>query len=136
MNEKITMVVTCANCGSPFTAGYESLNSDPTCPECGLAQMHIHLTIEDHVGVEIHDTLRGKLKDPNVSSKKNPRVDFFAGDDLRRSDGKWMQKKRVLDRDNDRYIEVVVDPETGKIVHKNDEPLSKHVGHGTAKFKK
>ncbi len=61
---------------------------------------------------------------------------FFAGDDLRRSDGKWMQKKRVLDRDNDRYIEVVVDPETEEIVHEKDEPLSEHVDHGTAKFKK
>ncbi len=116
MNEKITMVVTCANCGSPLAVGNEGPNSDSTCSECGLAQMHIHLTIEDHVGVEIHDALRGKLKDPNLSSKNNPRVDFFAGDDLRKSDEKWMQKKRVLDRDNDRYIEVVVDPETGEII--------------------
>lgn len=130
------MTVTCSKCGLSLPSEHVSPNSDSTCPECGAVQRLIHLEIEDHVGVEIHDGLRGKLKDPNLPSKKNPRVDFFAGDDLRKSDGKWMQKKRVLDRDNDRYIEVVVDPETGKIVHEKDEPLSKHVGHGTAKFKK
>jgi len=49
MNEKITMEVTCANYGSLFKAGYERPNSDSNCSARGLVQMHIHLTIEDHV---------------------------------------------------------------------------------------
>lgn len=95
---------------------------------------NLDLALND--GVEVHDSLRGKVKDASLPSKKNPRVDFFSGDDLRKSDGKWMQKERVLDKDNDYYKEVVVDPETGEEIHHNEEPLSEHFGHGSVKFKK
>ena len=44
-----------------------------------------------------------------------------------------MVKKRVIDRGNNWYEEVVVDEETGKVVHENCEPLSDHKGHGSAK---
>lgn len=44
-----------------------------------------------------------------------------------------MQKERLIDWGNDRYKEVVTDPETGIIVHHCEEPLSKHRGHGSAK---
>jgi hypothetical protein len=44
-----------------------------------------------------------------------------------------MDKYRRIDRDNDRYDEVVIDPETGEIVHESHEPLSEHWGHGSAK---
>lgn len=94
------------------------------------------MDIVERVGVEAHDSVRGKVKDPSLPSKKNPRVDFFSGADLRKSDGKWMSKERVIDRDNDIYREVVVYPETGQTIHCNEEPLSEHFGHGSAKFKK
>ncbi len=44
-----------------------------------------------------------------------------------------MDKYRRIDRDNDRYDEVVIDPETGEIVYECHEPLSEHWGHGSAK---
>ena len=47
--------------------------------------------------------------------------------------GKYMQKERLIDHDNDRYREKVVDPETGKTIHKCDEALSEHRNHGSAK---
>ncbi|GGC77821.1 hypothetical protein GCM10011382_04710 [Vreelandella lutescens] len=75
------------------------------------------------------------MKDKNFNSKKNPRYEFFEGDDLRKSDGKWMQKSRVIDKSKDKYVEKVIDPETGEVVHLCKEPLSKHFGHGSAKFK-
>jgi hypothetical protein len=49
---------------------------------------------------------------------------------------KWMHREKSENRRDDRYTEVVKDPETGKIVHKADEPLTKHRGHGSAKQKK
>jgi hypothetical protein len=67
--------------------------------------------------------------------KKNPRLDQFAGADLRKSDGCWMQKERIIDRDRDYYKEVVIDPNDGAVVHKNEEPLSEHFGRGSAKPK-
>ncbi len=46
-----------------------------------------------------------------------------------------MVKKRIIDRENNWYEEVVVDEETGEVVHENSEPLSDHKGHGSAKCK-
>jgi len=85
---------------------------------------------------EIHDSLRGKVKNVTLPSSKNPRVKFFSGDDLRKSDGKWMQKEMVVDRDNNLYKELVTDPQTGEVIRDCEEALSDHVGHGDAKFKK
>lgn len=91
------------------------------------------MEILEDVPIEAHDNVRMKLKDPSLPSKKNPRLDQFAGADLRKSDGRWMQKERIIDRDRDLYKEVVVDPKDGTIVHQNEEPLSDHFGHGSAK---
>lgn len=44
-----------------------------------------------------------------------------------------MDKLRRIDRENDRYDEVVADPETGDIIHETHEPLSQHRGHGSAR---
>src|SRR5262245_17457228 len=58
-----------------------------------------------------------------------------SGADLHRATGQWMERDLVIDRENDRYVERVVDPNTGEVVHICEEPLSKHQGHGTAKKK-
>ena len=92
------------------------------------------MNVVEEVGLEMHDSLRARSKNNTMSSKKNPRVDIFAGDDLRKSDNKWMTKERVIDKDKDLYREVVKDPTTGEVIHHNEEPLSQHFGHGTAKF--
>ena len=63
------------------------------------------------------------------------RKDIFAGDDLRKSDNKWMKKERVIDKDNDHYREIVTDPETGEVIHECEEKLSDHFGHGSDKPK-
>jgi hypothetical protein len=55
------------------------------------------------------------------------------GDDLHRKSGKWMHKIRVIDHENDHYKEVVTDPESGEVVHCQEEPLSQHRGHGSEK---
>jgi len=136
MDNNMSTTVNCAECGIALPAGHASQSSDLPCLECGSVKKNIRLEFTDNVGVEVHDSLRGKVKDPSLPSKNNPRVDFFSGDDLCKSDGKWMRKERVLDRDNDHYKEVVIDPETEEVIHHNEEPLTEHFGHGSAKFKK
>ncbi len=64
-----------------------------------------------------------------------PFYETKSGADFHRATGQWMQRDLVVDRENDRYVERVVDPETGEIIHVCEEPLSKHRGHGTAKTK-
>ena len=65
-----------------------------------------------------------------------PYLKSVTGADLHRESGKWMHLERVVDRDKDEYKEVVIDPETGAVIHSCVEPLSKHQGHGAAKGKK
>jgi hypothetical protein len=62
-----------------------------------------------------------------------PYIEGKAGDDLHRKTGRWMQLHRIIDRARNWYAEVVTDPETGKIVHRCEEPLTEHRGHGSAK---
>jgi hypothetical protein len=52
------------------------------------------------------------------------------------SRGRLMWKHRIIDRLNDLYHELVIDDETGEVVRDVFEPLSRHVDHGSAKFKK
>ena len=51
-------------------------------------------------------------------------------------DGHMMRKERIIDHQNDRYIEIVVNEDTGKTVRQIDESLSQHRGRGSAKSKK
>jgi rubredoxin len=49
---------------------------------------------------------------------------------------KWLQRQKTENRRDNRYTEVVKDPDTGEIVHESDEPLTDHQGHGSARRKK
>jgi hypothetical protein len=44
-----------------------------------------------------------------------------------------VHREETEDRKNNRYTETVIDPDTGEIIHQADEPLSDHLGHGSAK---
>ena len=44
-----------------------------------------------------------------------------------------MERLKVEDRRQDRYKEVVRDPDTSEIIHECEEPLSEHQGHGSAR---
>ena len=73
----------------------------------------------------LHGSFHKKLglKASHPGSKK-PFIEVTAGDDLRRKTGTWVKKDRIIDRENDRYTETVTDPQTGKVIHYCDEPLS------------
>ncbi|MBN9492557.1 PepSY domain-containing protein [bacterium] len=60
-------------------------------------------------------------------------MDQRVGDDWSHRLRRFVQRIRILDRDNNRYVEKVVDPETGEVLRDVEEPLSDHRGHGSAK---
>lgn len=127
--------VECSNCHGALPREWANDATEHPCPSCGSIGKIVKVEIQEEVGVELHDNIRAKLKDPAFPSSKNPRVDIFAGDDLRKSDRKWMQKERIIDKDNNKYKEVVIDPNSGETIYHNEEPLTDHYGHGSAKFK-
>jgi hypothetical protein len=82
-------------------------------------------------------TLREKigLKHKRPGHKK-PIYESVSGDDLCRATGRWNKVTRQIDREHNRYKELVVDPGNGGVLHWCDEPLSEHVGRGSAKPKR
>ena len=129
MSEKVIPTVKCQDCG-------EVLNETPAtqadergpCPACGSKARHFEVVISETV--EVHEKLG--LKARHGKSGK-PFLESVSGDDLHRKSGKWMSLERVIDRENDKYKEIVTDPKTGEIIHHCEEPLSQHQGHGSAK---
>ena len=101
------------------------------CPKCGsitrkfLKFLHGEITMKSQL----------KMKGRHAGGGK-PFIERVTGDDLHRKSNKWMKLERTIDRENDKYHEVVTDPSTGEITHECKEPLSKHQGHGAAKSKK
>ncbi len=81
----------------------------------------------------MHDQIKGKVKRKGV---KKPVQEFKVGDNLHRKSGKWYHREMYIDRENNYYREIVKDKTTGEIIHKCEEPLSKHRGHGSAKNKR
>lgn len=79
----------------------------------------------------LRDSLSMKHKRPG---KKKPIAESFSGSERRKSVGDYVNKERLIDRENDRYKERVV-TEDGEVLRNVDEPLSAHHGRGSAKLK-
>lgn len=87
--------------------------------------------------------LSGEMPPPHSSLKARGRhagtgwnkwfIKSFTGADWSHSLQRFVEKIRILDRDNNRYVEKVVDPETGEVLRDVEEPLSEHQGRGSAK---
>ena len=56
-----------------------------------------------------------------------------SGDDLHRDTGQWNKLTREIDRENNRYKEVIINPDNGEILRHCEEPLTDHFGRGSAK---
>ena len=79
---------------------------------------------EARLGVSI------KAKRPEA---RKPYAELKVGPSQSHRLGKLVDRRRLIDRANDRYIEEVREYESGQLVHKTDEALSHHIGHGSAK---
>lgn len=134
MTTEVKQIIKCEGCGERLPQEFVPVKEKEDCPNCGSRSRIIELVLIDTFNV--NDSVKGKKKNPNFNSKRNPRYKFFEGDDFSHSNQKWMKKTRVIDKDNNKYFEVVIDPDTNEQAHFCEQPLSKHVGHGSAKFNK
>lgn len=128
-HEVVSQFLTCGNCNELLP-----LDTVSSCPKCGSNKQHLKIEILEQARLEIHDTVKAKVVDPIISAKKRVRQQIFVGADHRVSQGDWVEKERVIDRDRDWYKETVKD-KTGKIIHKDEGKLSDHKGHGSDKPK-
>lgn len=121
--------VSCMHCGVALPERTDTLPAErKPCPDCGslTRTFHVHITET----VTVLQKIGTKHKRPG---KKKPIFESVTGDDLHRATGKWNKLTREIDRENDHYREIIVDPETGNVLRECDEPLSEHIGRGTAK---
>jgi len=128
-------VKVCANCEYCWEgAEEEHPEFREACPKCGAVARRISVHIKENA--LLRESYGGKIKDPNLPSKKKVRVEFFDGYECSVALEKQVKKSRTIDRRENTYHEKVQDPETGEVLHECTEPLKKHKGHGYAKFSK
>ncbi len=103
------------------------------CPNCGSK---LRLYEKDLEGKIVpRKKLQLKARHGQVGKVK-PHATLQTGDSLHQDTGKWNNREKLEDKENDRYFEQIIDPETGQVIHHDEEKLSHHRGHGDAKKKK
>ena len=124
--------VCCNTCGNVLE---ENATTDQKehipCPRCGSTIRRYDFNL--NVNMQARAGFGMKHKRPG---KKSPLSESLNRPEYSNKHQKLIEKKRVIDRENDRYQETIKDFETGEIHHHCDEPLSKHKGHGSAKQRK
>jgi Zn ribbon nucleic-acid-binding protein len=118
----ISRSVKCSDCGELLE------NENENCPKCGSDKKTFQIGVRD--GIEIHEQIKGKVKSQAINK---PLREFIYGDEKYRKQDKWVDKTRIIDRENNEYTEIVKYKETGEIIHECKEPLTDHFNHGSAK---
>ena len=115
----------CKKCGATLS---EPKNEKRTpCPVCGeIGRIHEE-TLADGIAVYDHMRMKGKR-----GGKGKPFFDARVGADYYFKDKEWRHLERVIDRDNNLYVEIIKDMKTEEIIKEVREPLSDHQGHGAA----
>jgi hypothetical protein len=112
----------CSECNNPVS------EERKPCVNCGCERRNSQIVCQENI--RLHCKILGKLKS---LCKKKPRIEFKNGDDFYRKTKKWNLLDRFIDRENDWYKELIMN-EKGEVIRNVSEPLSKHQGHGSAKY--
>jgi hypothetical protein len=106
----------------------QETSSEPiSCPLCGSLQ---DLSVSVEETIHVHEWLQKKDR---IAGCKEPIGEQVVGDKLSYSIGRLVYKQRIIDRAYNLYYEIVIDKETGNIIHLCSEPLDQHRGHGSDK---
>lgn len=121
----------CAGCGEPLL---KARPDDPTegrtpCPTCGSLRRMVRVQVQG--AVTLQSDLALKKNSPGFKERKSraPSPRAIVGRSTERG-WVWRDRQRVVDRENNRYIERVTNPD-GAVIHDVDEPLDQHLGHGS-----
>ena len=115
------------------TAEYSACDLPRCCPACGSDKARVQVSATDALSIDLKEL--DKRVGRSGPGKKGIRSELIQGDDLTHATGLWATKRRLIDHDNDRYQERVVEQGSGKVLCDVDEPLSAHRGRGSARNK-
>ena len=107
-----------------------SVDERKQCPNCGSLVRIFNADIEEKL--TIREKIGLKHKRPG---HKKPIYESVSGDDLHRATGNWNKLTREIDRENNLYKELIINPDSGDVIRNCQEPLSEHVNRGSAKSK-
>jgi len=100
------------------------------CATCGATARTYWKSLD--ATLTFHSFLTGKVRGARCA-RRRPRVEVAVGDSLDRATGTWNRLERLVDRGKGLYRELVTD-RAGSVLHRCEEPLSEHMGHGSAKW--
>ena len=118
----------CGNCLALLETARTEAEAATPCPHCGSTLRNVFVSIEERATARDGNGMKAKRQ-----GQKRPFVESISLPNQSKILGKLVHHERLIDRDNDLYFERVTDYETGKVIHEQAEPLSQHVGHGSAK---
>lgn len=125
----MTDFIRCGGCDSILLEPFQTDHREP-CPECGATSRVFEMNVSDKLW--FREMVGMKQKRPG---EKKPIIESKSGDSLFKKTGEWNKLIRVIDRENDRYYELIKDQD-GNVIRHVDEPLSEHYGRGSAKLQK
>lgn len=119
----------CSDCGQLLDGDQPGV----PCADCRSVRRTFFQSCE--VTVRVFPSVGATKTTPSLPKSMRTRVRLFQGWDVRRSVGDMVKKFRRIDRDARAYEERV-ETEDGTVLHECRETLDKHIGHGSAKFKR
>ena len=126
-----TDIVECKDCGTEVHARGDMPEQRMPCEKCGSTKRNYYVSISE--SVVVREGIGVKVK---CAKEKKPYIEDLAVPDYSRNLEKIVHRERIIDRDNDRYFEKITDYESDEVIHRCEEPLTQHQGHGNAKSKK
>jgi PHP family Zn ribbon phosphoesterase len=123
----------CSQCGAHIEEPQcTPVEARAPCPACGSLARTLNVHVQDVLTPTLREKIGLKHKHPD---HKKPIYELVTGDDLHRNSDQWNHLTREIDRLNNRYKEVILNPTTGEVIRSVDEPLTEHTGRGSAKPK-
>lgn len=116
--------VMCGDCGAAVDEAKAGACS------CGSTSRIYDVTLTE--SIDLYDGLRAKARHGGTGK---PYLEVKVREEVFRKKGSRVLRSMRIDRDNDRYSEVVTDQQSGATVHRCEEPLRAHIGHGAVKKK-
>lgn len=121
----------CNECGEQIDESTNTpIEQRTPCPLCGSKARLYKMELNGEV--TFYRKLRLKARHGKIGQVR-PFLELQTGDDRYRKTGEWNRREKMEDQENDRYLEHIVNPRTGEVIHHCEEPLSQHKGHGFAK---
>lgn len=131
-HEVLLMTAKCAQCGNILNDQPDNAQREP-CTECGSLGRVIDEEVESRVDAGSMVVVKGYKG--GMSKRKGLRFEDTSGKELSVSLGRLVTKTRVIDHEANLYAEFVIDPATGEVLHRSEESLRGHTGHGSDRKK-